>query len=69
VASGRVLGRLGTPRLVVSSFALTSLALAGFALAPAPVALLLLAVPLGLGGAPWTRVSTTTSRGSTLRAT
>lgn len=50
VASGRVLGRLGTPRLVVLSFALTSLALAGFALAPAPVALLLLAVPLGLGG-------------------
>lgn len=48
-ASGSVLERLGTGRVVAISGWLTGLALLGFAMAPSFAWILLLAVPLGLG--------------------
>lgn len=49
LASGAVLKRVGTARVVLISTALTAEALLGFSLAPSFLWLLLCAVPLGLG--------------------
>jgi fucose permease len=48
-ASGRVLARLGTPRVVLLSGLATGLSLLGFALAPSYALIIILALPLGFG--------------------
>ncbi|MBN1241373.1 MAG: MFS transporter [Spirochaetales bacterium] len=48
-ASGRVLARLGTPKVVLISGLLTGSALLGFGLAPGYLFVVLLALPLGFG--------------------
>lgn len=48
--SGRIIRRFGTARVTLISCMMTGLALLGYSLAPSYVWLLLLALPLGLGG-------------------
>ena len=48
--SGKVIKRFGTGRVMLVSVLMTALALLGFSITPNYVCLLLLAIPLGLGG-------------------
>ena len=50
LASGRLLRRFGTGRVMIVSVALTASAILGIAIAPSYLFLCLLAVPLGIGG-------------------